>query len=429
MEHRIGQKRDLATAVFYLLALGLVLRLGVGVFITNRYDTYWYRQWILDFQNGFFDIYGRADAIALDYPPLFLVLVYPISLLYKIVPPDTYEMADMLFLKLIPIVFDVAAAWLFYAMGGREGEAELGLAAAAFWVLNPSMFFNSAVWGQTDSVMCFLLLLAFWLMRREKAVASTVVFAASCMIKFQCLFFAPVFLLGLLDTCNVFLGREKAEILKGIKRLGLCAAVGIISVAAVFLSFAVASRDFTLFPGIYFSSGGKYPYCTLNAFNFFGALGLNWVEYSQNVLGPITWAHLGYILVALGLVMLAVCFIYGQRRCVFVASFFIMQHIFMFMPAMHERYQVAVLPFCLAAWLVHKERKFLHLSVALSVFTLVNQLMVLANATKGGSLPWSANFNQWMAAASFVNLIVYFASAVLCILFMLRGDKSKEREE
>ncbi len=429
MEQRLDKQFDLRLVLFSVLGFSLLLRLGIGVFVFNSYDTFWYRQWILDLGNGFFDIYARADAIALDYPPLFLVLVYPISLLYKLIPPNTYAMADMLFLKLIPILFDVATAWLFYAMGRRLHSAEAGIFAASIWALNPSMLFNSSVWGQTDSVMCFLLLLAFWLLTTEHPVWCTVVLAAACMIKFQCLFFAPVYLLGILDYCNISTGTKKEDLKSGLRTLGICAAVGVATVAAVFLPFALASRDLTLFPGIYFSSGGKYPYCTLNAYNFFGALKLNWVEYSTPAFGFLTWAHVGYILTAMGIILLVAAWVVAKRRCVFVASLFIMQHIFMFMPAMHERYQVAVLPFCLAAWLIHKDSRFGWLTAALCGITFINQLMVLANAIIGGPLPWSNNFDQWMMILSLINLGIYFWSAIVCILFLVKDDQDQGQNE
>lgn len=423
-----NKRLNLTTALFYLLAAALFARLAIGVFYTNRYDTYWYRQWILDFGNGFFDIYSRADAIALDYPPLFLILVWPISLLYRIIPANTYEMADMLFLKLIPIIFDVACSWLFFAIGKKEGNAELGFIAAAIWALNPSMFFNSAMWGQTDSVMCFFLLAVFWFLRQKKLIFSTLLMAAACMIKFQCLFFAPVFLLGLLDSLSIGIRSTKLDNLSGLKKLGVCAAAGIGTVAIVFLPFSIASNEPTLFPSIYFSSGGKYPYCTLNAFNFFGALKLNWVEYSTPVFGAFTFAHLGYLLTALGILLLGVLWFVSKRRCSFVASIFIMQHIFMFMPAMHERYQVAVLPFALAAWLIHRDSRFGHLTAGLTLITLINQFMVLANATRGDTLPWSQNFNSIMAVLSFANLIIYLWSAAICLSFLLSDNESTEKE-
>ena len=106
-----------------------------------------------------------------------------------------------------------------------------------------------------------------------------------------------------------------------------------------------------------------------------------------------------------------------------------MQHIFMFMPAMHERYQVAVLPFCLAAWIVHKDSRFGWLSAALGAITLVNQLMVLANAVIGGPLPWSNNFGQVMAVFSIINLAIYFWSAVVCIRFFFEDTADTSTKE
>lgn len=428
MELRQGKRLSDYSVLFYLLAFALLLRLSIGLFVTNKYDTYWYRQWILDFQNGFFSIYSRADAIALDYPPLFLVLVYPISLLYKIVPPNAYEMADMLFLKLIPILFDIACAFGFFLFGKKEKREEAGFAAALLWALNPSMIFNSSVWGQTDSVMCFLLLVSFWLLYRRQGILGSVLFAAACMVKFQCLFFAPVFCLGILYICFSE-AKERKQIALGFIALGKCALAAIATIVLVFLPFSIAGGEPFLFPTIYFESGGKYPYCTLNAFNFFGLLGLNWVKYSAPAIFGLSFAAIGYILTFLGIILLAVAWFISSRKCVFVASLFIMQHIFMFMPAMHERYQVAVLPFCLAAWLVHRRGGFGALFAALSGMTLINQFIVLANAIKSNRLPWAANFDQVMAFFSLINLLLYIISAILCFRFLLGSQEEQQEKE
>lgn len=413
-------------AVFVIVS-ALLMRLILGTFVTNTYDVYWYRQWILDFQNGFFDIYSRADAIALDYPPLFLVLVYPVSLLYRLIPADSYYMADMLFMKLIPILFDAASAALLFYICRHNGHELTGLFITALWLCDPSILFNSTIWGQTDSCMAFLLILSFWLLHRRRRVIATVIFSAACMIKFQCLFFAPVFFLGLMDACDVCgEGLESAHLLPGLKKLLLSIGTAVLTIAVVFTPFVIGAKNPGLIFDVYLGSAGKYPYCTLNAFNFYGILGLNWVKSSQIMFGSVTYGTFGIFMTVSGALAVMCLWFFGQKRCVFLAGVFLMQHIFMFMTSMHERYQIIVLPFVLLAYITHRNRRYLYMYMALSAVTAINQFTVLSNATKGVPLPWDSWFAALMAAVSVINLAIYIWSAAECVIYFTKRKKQQQ---
>lgn len=420
---RHSSRRDITRMAFFVIASAVLLRLILGTYVTNTYDVFWYRQWILDFPNGLFDIYTRAEEISLDYPPLFLILVYPISLLYRILPADSFMMADMLFMKLIPILFDVACACLLFYICRKTDHDLTGLFLTALWLVDPAMLFNSTVWGQTDSVMAFLLMLSFWLLYQKKCAVSTVIFAAACMIKFQCLFFSPVFLFGLVDKCGLIPEEDKADIKIGVKKLLTCFGFGILTVAAVFLPFVIGSENPLLLFDVYLGSAGKYPYCTLNAFNFYGILGLNWVESATPMIGSFSYDIFGYVMVFAGIIALMCMWFFGNRRCVFMGSVFLMQHIFMFMTSMHERYQIVVLPFVLLAYIVHRNRRYLYMFMSLSAVIAINHFTVLANAAKTVALPWDNWFPQLMLVFSVINLLLYLWSVAECVILFFKAEK------
>ncbi|MBQ0083277.1 MAG: DUF2029 domain-containing protein, partial [Clostridiales bacterium] len=318
------EKRKL---LLYIILFAAATRLAIGIFVTNTFDLYWYRTWIVDIQNGLFNIYSRADQIKLDYPPLFVVLIYPISLLYRIIPPDVFEMADMFFLKLIPIVFDLLSAFLIFKI--TDDDQNYGIFALALWLLNPSVFFNSTIWGQTDSVLSFLILLTFYFLLKRRPVISTVIFACACMIKYQCAFLAPIFLIAMFDIL----------IEKKLRDFFYCVLAGILTVAAVFVPFSIgAGKPFLIFD-VYFGSTGSYPYCTVNAANLYAVLGLNWEPHTTEFVFGISFSIFGYIMLLLGIAFIFFVWFKGKRKSIFLASVFLMQHLFIFMTDMHERYQ------------------------------------------------------------------------------------------
>ncbi|MDD4700397.1 MAG: glycosyltransferase family 39 protein, partial [Oscillospiraceae bacterium] len=169
-----------------VLLFSLFLRFFVGVGYFNSYDTYWYRIWAVDLNNGLFNIYDRAESISLDYPPIYLFLLYPIGVIYKFIGTDSNQYAQMFLMKFWPIIFDVLCSLLLYFACRKYGE-DIGFVAAVLWAVNPSTLFNSSMWGQTDSVMAFCLILAFWLLSQDRPLLACIIFAVAGLTKFQSL--------------------------------------------------------------------------------------------------------------------------------------------------------------------------------------------------------------------------------------------------
>ena len=429
MELRIT-KKQVTQLLIIILGFALLARLAIGMGLINPYDTYWYRGWAVDLPiNGLFDVYARADSITLDYPPLYLFPLYLTGLAYKAFGIDCGLNLQMLLMKFWPIIFDVACAGLLYLICYKKYGRPVGLLAAFLWCLNPSTFFNTAAWGQTDSIMAFLLLLSFWYLEENRPIAACIAFAVAGLTKFQCLFFLPPFLL-------VLLFRN----LKDLKRVlfGLLAAAG--TVLAVFLPFMIGAKNPLLFFDVYLGSAGKYPYCSLNAYNLYSMLGLNWshdVKDTDPILGGfLTWNHISAVLLLLSLALLIILYVVSYRRhgtkrlSGWVGGLLFMQCIFMLTTRMHERYQIVVLPFALMAWVVTHNKRFMGLFAALSGITLINQFFILLSAIQSRQYKSNA---FWLPANdaidiifSSINLLIFIWTVYECVRYFL-GSRPKDR--
>ena len=176
-----------------ILFFGIFLRFAIGIGYYNPQDTLWYKTWAIGLNDGMFDVYSRAEELSLDYPPLYLFFLKITGGIYKAIGDDLHNYTEMFLMKLWPILGDIiCAVALFYVL--KKDSPKTGLVASALWMFNPSTIFNCAFWGQTDSIMCLLLLLSFVLLERGKPIAAAVVFALAGMTKYQCLFFTPIFL-------------------------------------------------------------------------------------------------------------------------------------------------------------------------------------------------------------------------------------------
>ena len=106
-----------------------------------------------------------------------------------------------------------------------------------------------------------------------------------------------------------------------------------------------------------------------------------------------------------------------------------MQCLFMLTTRMHERYQIAVLPFALMAYLVHRNKSFLWIFVSLSAITAVNQAFVLlpitADRVFGSTTPWSGTdlYNSYLAVFSLVNIVIFAWCVYACIKFFISKEK------
>ncbi|MDR1463826.1 MAG: hypothetical protein LBJ11_00815 [Oscillospiraceae bacterium] len=416
--------RQILAMLCWITAFALLTRLAAACGSFSHLDLYWYKGWAMDAPNGLFSIYTRAREISLDYPPLYLFPLHAIGRLCQHFPNLLrYYPYEMLLFKAVPILFDAACIPLIYAVG-RKRNQWAALTAALAWALCPAMFLNGAMWGQTDSILCFELLLSFWLLDSGRPIAGCVAFAAAGLTKYQALAFLPVLLLELFGKTRPIPWKKAL--------LGLGAAA--LTVFAVFLPFSIGAKNPALVFDLYLGGQNKYPYYTLNACNFYALLGLNWGGFGDpatkdtqslfglpegHFLAGITTAHLSTVLTLLIIGWVCYLYIKGKGKSGWAAGLLLTQGLFLWTTRMHERYQIVVLPFALMAYVTSGNRRFLHLFGSLSVIVFFNQLLVLFR-DNNMEAPWLLHYETILAVVSAVNLAVFFWSARACAR-LLRG--------
>lgn len=435
----ISQERNRAVQlVGGILLFALLFRISVGLLYYNTFDLQWYRTWALSIQNGFFDCYARLMDVqnGLDYPPAYLFLLYPLGKLYTLLDLRDYAMYDMIAMKAWPILFDVLTAGLLYFVCRRESE-KLGVLAAALWALNPSTIFNCSNWGQTDCIMIFLLVVAFYQAERERPFSASVLFAVACLTKMQTLYFTPVLFLFLL---------RRYRLPKTLACVGAALATGV----AAFVPFIIGGWrlqgwESLLTPfNVYLGGLGKYPYAALNTYNIYGIFNLNWVRDSLSIaggvmdsdlgfaVGGLTLQHLSLLLTAGSLALLCWVMLKGRREhSLWLGSFLFMQCIFMLTTRMHERYEIAVLPFALLLFLRLRDFRWLWQYLLLSAVTFINQFMLLVrnNTINDRGAPWSAIFEPVQTVMSVLNLLLFLWGLWLTYRTAFPPKKPEDREE
>lgn len=390
--------------LFTLTISALFFRMMIAYTTVHHYDLNFYIDWSSGARQGLFSAYEKIKS--LDYPPLFL---FPLTITGRLMTFSIVESIpglEMLVLKGWQILFDTATIPLIFAVLARENKW-IAAAGAAFWAVNPSIILNSSYWGQTDSIMLFLLVLSFWLLRKQKPIASSVIMTLACLMKFQSLYFVPVFGLFLITKFSW-------------KKIGysILAAVG--TALTIFAPF-IANSGWMLPFQIYFGGFEQYQRASLNACNYYMACGLNLKNISQTMFGGLSAELFSVVVIILS--VLALCFLYftSTEKSPWILSFLFIQTIFMFTTRMHERYQIPAVIFSLIACLHHRSKGLFLSYLVVTGVTFFNQMLVLEHMLHGSSMGLSVeHFNNILLMLSYVNLFVYMATIFYSVRLLYR---------
>lgn len=384
-------RKTITYALVSIILFSLCIRLFAGYSYLHRFDLNYYILWSTGVHNGFFNAYEHI--FSLDYPPMWLFPMYIVGFFTTNPEIQAAEPYFILALKIFQILFDVAIIPLIYVVLRKKNQI-FALLLAATWAVNPAAIVNSSFWGQTDSVMIFLLLIAFWLLEERKMVAAMVWYCIACLTKFQCLYFAPVILL--------YLFFSKYDIKTIVK--AICA--GAATVIGVFLPFMINSGVLLPFE-VYFGGHGQYKEATLNAFNLYGLFGLNRTSDVQPLFASVTLSDISWVITFLILAFVVYMFFKAPKKSAWLLCFVLMQSIFMLTSRMHERYQIPVLIFSLIAIVYYKSSRLFAVYIAQTVMVFINEGLLFLKATHGYYVPWLEQYPVLVVVLSGVNLAIY----------------------
>ena len=314
-----------------------------------------------------------AEGYFADYPPGYMYVLWGIGSLTKALGLASGSAFAIILLKLPALLADGAIAWLTFVTL-RPAHKQLAWGATLAFALNPALILNSAVWGQTDSVLSLLLLMAFLAQGRRQFELSWVLLTLAVLTKPQALLVAPLFILWPW----------------GWWKSGRPVAIALVSLATTF--FLVdpfrAGRPWSWLIELYTNTAGGYAETSVNAMNLaallFGMRGQDSAIYLG--LTAQTWGF------AIGLsIGLAFLVAYLRQRDRFSYTQLLAAATlvaFVCLTRMHERY---LYPFFVFAGLLGVSGRAGALYWLLSGLFLTNELVVFleqAQATAGPVWLW-----------------------------------------
>lgn len=343
------------TAVFFVLAVGLRIAAAL-VYKGCDTDMTCFSAWAdAVYKNGTHSFY-TSGAFA-DYPPGYIYILYVLGFLKNVF--HVGGAVETFLLKTPAMICDFLCAAVICRL---SRDNFIGKFSALLFLLNPAVILNSAIWGQVDSVFTFFVLLSLYLAYKKKYYISYFVFAAAAFIKPQSLFYAPILLFAAIDEIL-----SDAHMFRALLKHICVAAASVIFVVLLALPFNI-----TAVISQYINTVGSYNYASVNAYNIWTALGLNW-----HAVTPVI-SVLGYLSVPLAVIISAV--LYFTRRTenrIFLLSALICILIFTFSVKMHERYAYPAIALLLCSYAVSKQKKELLIFIGITAVQVINTAHVL----------------------------------------------------
>lgn len=408
------RRLDPGTALATILVLGLLLRVLIAGFIVPlsgfSIDVGDFTAWgqrLASVGPGHFYEEGYFS----DYPPGYLYVLWLLGEIGAGLTSLVGQDATRGLVKIPGILADIGVAWLLFAicrrwagqlLAGspfRVSAQTLGIAAATVYLFNPGVIFDSAVWGQIDSVGTLVLLATIFALARGWTEAAALGAVVALLVKFQFGFIVPIVavvglkrhLLGLSSDPAHAGRREPLRVLTSL-------ATGVVSLVVLMLPFGMtifapradgascfglpAADPTTSLIGKFCEASHTYTGLSVNAFNLWrnpwSGLGdtLTWGDDTTVAFvlggGSVAWQTVGTVLFALA-ALLALWQVARRDdlRGLLLASLVLAVAFFVLPTRVHERYLFPALALAAPLLLSARAWPWIYGGLSLSFFTNV----------------------------------------------------------
>lgn len=364
-----------------------------------------------------------------DYPPGYILVLGVIGALRMALHLGMESPGTRFLLALVPSLCDCAATALLWRVGERTiGPGKTLTRLTLFFAFCPLFLYDTGIWKQIDGAFCLPLILCFLLLEAKRYLPAALLYGVALAIKPQALLAGPVlavcFLLGVADA---FREGERRDILRALGRILGGVALALAPVLLVGLPFFGAQALIPALLEKYIGTTSSYPYATINAFNWFAALGGNWQSLDARVFGLIPWSMLG--VVNLLLLTLVMAFFsarsWNARRFspLLMAGFYT-AGVFTLGHCMHERYLVLGVVLVFFAALRWNDIRLYGAAFGLSLCGFVNLAAVYTLVDTDDEWMTSATSSLFAGVTGFAETVCFLLLAFAVYDIAVKGRTS-----
>ncbi|HJY98712.1 MAG TPA: hypothetical protein VJ227_03290 [Patescibacteria group bacterium] len=367
-------------AIYKIILLALVLRLVISFlgYHGDVNDFYWWaKELVFNGLSGFYDR-NIANATQPIYPPvtsylfwgagqfheLFLKLLWFLNINISIFPSNLIFWMEspngwFIFNKLPAILSDIGIIYVLYLFGRSLKNEKAGLVAASLFAFVPTFWYNSSLWGQTESVFALPMLGAFYLLHKNKIKSSIALYTLALLTKPTAFFAFPVFAFWVLR-------KGKA------KEVGIGILYSTLLAIALYFPFHPEGIINWIISFYLRSLNGVLGYTVANAFNFWALIfGFDNRPDTSPLFG-IPANIIGNTLFISSVA--AVVYLFMKKKdninLILLSAAVVSFAAFMFLPRMHERYFYPTLIFLIP--LAISNKSMMKVFWAASIVHLIN---------------------------------------------------------
>ena len=338
-----------------------------------------------------------------DYPPGYLYMLIPIGHLIRLFPNANH----VIFLKIPAVIFDLLLISFAFKLASTRFSVRGALLVGLAFALNPMIIFNSAIWGQVDSILTIFIILSIYFLAKGKYELSAAVFALALTIKPQALIGAPLFLYAYVD--KLLDERTWQNFWYWTRRLLQSAVVFLAVFYVIILPFGNSLNPLWIV-SLFSDTMTQYNFVSHNAYNFWWATGNHWIP-AYTMFGPLPFSSWGWIANGLTVLLCGAFFLlYKQNGRFHLTGALIYLSVFMFSHRMHERYLYPAVLLFLVAYIYDRKPFTLFLGLFFSAHNALNLT---------GALYWDGIFFGVRTFIAVMGVIGFAAAAGYAILMTL----------
>lgn len=319
---------------------------------------------------------------------------------------------ELMLLRLPAIIADIASAILiFFILKRGLKNQTAALAGALLYAVNIAVFANSAWYGQYDSILTAFLLLAVYMALTKNYLPACLSYAVAVLFKVQAIFILPVFVTYLVLA---FLKNRDKRLTIGLS--ALFAFLGWFVLTLPMTINQIGGGDVFFIFGHYLE-GMQIGKLSLNAFNFFGAIGFNNTTTNDIVLA--NWICVVMIALFVAFIIVLLVRYKGKGNVLFLMAGYLTAIIYTFTVNMRGYNLFPVIAFLLVASLLIRDRRLYLISVAYSILQFANYAGLMLTHTEA----YAAD-SAFMIVCSILSMLV-FAYFTLTIFDIMMQNKIK----
>lgn len=397
--------------MFFILLIGLSIRVVLAPFTEQRYDMYvWRFNQVIAYEYNINplsppeNIDRNATVFFWSYTPLwlfYLLAIYPIytffstptypsnlnslwqsmyikvgdsielnqSEAYHSLIPPNLPLLDLL-IKLFPIATDILIGlFLFKAVKEFSKEENKDYKYLWIWLLNPYLIFISSIWGMFDSIPTFFVFLAVWLFLKRKYDKSAVCISVSALFKMYSIILSPIL--------SLICWKKEKSLIAALKYLLISFGLTIlVSFASCFLLAYIYRQDPFLRSMTYtwqlFKGRASPDWEGSNI--FFGLTPLATLRIIFDLMGIQNNIPISPLLMGLAIVALLIKLHKQESLDKFdIVSYVIASHLIIYLTysVVNEQYIVWILPFLLILSIKSKNSMFTYFYWTISLISIL----------------------------------------------------------